>query len=180
MFKCQLNLGNNLICHPVLIRGKNQLQTKCREIFSPLASTFFLRFIWQVSGAWECCVSRHCTGKCTPQPAPPHASFLPALLQSSSSSFKGSATRKRIFAYLCIINSQCETRMELAQIWICEYVPALSLHFCFCSFDWVKQRYMYRDRLKSMQILLSKTLAGPGRAVKKEQVEISPKHVQAF
>ena len=29
--------------------------------------------------------------------------------------------------------------------------------------------YLYRDRLKSMQILLSRTQAGPGRAVKQEQ-----------
>ena len=29
--------------------------------------------------------------------------------------------------------------------------------------------YMYRDRLKGVQILLSRTQAGPGRAVKQEQ-----------
>ena len=33
---------------------------------------------------------------------------------------------------------------------------------------------------KSVQILLSKTQAGPGRAVKQEQEEIAPNHVQAF
>ena len=39
---------------------------------------------------------------------------------------------------------------------------------------------MYRDRLKGVQILLSNNQAGPGRAVKQEQEEISPNHVQAF
>ena len=38
--------------------------------------------------------------------------------------------------------------------------------------------HMYRDRLKSMQILLSRTQAGPGRTVKQEQEEISPNYVQ--
>ena len=37
---------------------------------------------------------------------------------------------------------------------------------------------MYRDRLKSMQILLSRTQAGPGRAVKQEQKQTSCNHVQ--
>ena len=39
---------------------------------------------------------------------------------------------------------------------------------------------LYRDRLKSMQILLSMTQAGPGRAVKHEQEEISRNQVQTF
>ena len=39
---------------------------------------------------------------------------------------------------------------------------------------------MYRDRLKGMQILLSRTQAGPGRAVKQEQEQTSRNHVQAF
>ena len=38
----------------------------------------------------------------------------------------------------------------------------------------------YRDRLKGVQILLSRTQAGPGRTVKQEQEKISPNHVQAF
>ena len=38
----------------------------------------------------------------------------------------------------------------------------------------------YRNRLKSMIFLLSRTQAGPGRAVKQKQVEISHNHVQAF
>ena len=38
----------------------------------------------------------------------------------------------------------------------------------------------YRDRLKGVQILLSRTQAGPGRAVKQEQEETSRNHVQAF
>ena len=37
---------------------------------------------------------------------------------------------------------------------------------------------MYRDEINSLQILLSRTHAGPGRTVKQEQEEISPNHVQ--
>ena len=37
---------------------------------------------------------------------------------------------------------------------------------------------MYRDEIYSLQNLLSRTQAGPGRTVKKEQEEISPNHVQ--
>ena len=39
---------------------------------------------------------------------------------------------------------------------------------------------LYREPAKGLQILLSKTQAGPGRAVKEEQEEISPNHVQAI
>ena len=39
---------------------------------------------------------------------------------------------------------------------------------------------IYRDRLKRMQILISRTREGPGRAVKQEQEDISPKHIQTF
>ena len=39
---------------------------------------------------------------------------------------------------------------------------------------------LYRDRLKGVQILLSRTQAGPGKPVKQEQEETSPNHVQAF
>ena len=38
--------------------------------------------------------------------------------------------------------------------------------------------YIYRDEIYSLQILLSRTQAGPGRTVKQEQEEISPNHVQ--
>ena len=38
----------------------------------------------------------------------------------------------------------------------------------------------YRSEKKSLQILLSRTKAGPGRKVKQEQEEISRNHVQAF
>ena len=38
----------------------------------------------------------------------------------------------------------------------------------------------YREPAKGWQILLSRTQAGPGRAVKQEQEEISPNHVQAI
>ena len=36
----------------------------------------------------------------------------------------------------------------------------------------------YRDEIYSLQILLSRTQAGPGRTVKQEQEEISPNHIQ--
>ena len=39
---------------------------------------------------------------------------------------------------------------------------------------------MYRDRLKGMQILLSRTQAGAGRTGKQEQEQTSRNHVQAF
>ena len=39
---------------------------------------------------------------------------------------------------------------------------------------------VYRDRLKGMQILLSRTQAGPGRTGKQEQEQTSRNHVQAF
>ena len=38
----------------------------------------------------------------------------------------------------------------------------------------------YRDWLKGVQILLSRTQAGPGRTVKAEQEQTSRNHVQAF
>ena len=38
----------------------------------------------------------------------------------------------------------------------------------------------YRAEKKSLQILLSRTQAGPGRAVKQQQEENSQNHVQAF
>ena len=38
--------------------------------------------------------------------------------------------------------------------------------------------YVYRDEIYSLQILLSRTQARPGRTVKQEQEEISPNHVQ--
>ena len=37
---------------------------------------------------------------------------------------------------------------------------------------------VYRDEIYSLQIVLSRTQAGPGRKVKQEQEEISPNHVQ--
>ena len=38
--------------------------------------------------------------------------------------------------------------------------------------------WMYRDRLKGMQILLSRTQAGPARTVKEQQEQTSRNHVQ--
>ena len=43
-----------------------------------------------------------------------------------------------------------------------------------------KTRDQYRGGNKDLYILLSRTQAGPGRAVKQEQEEISRNHVQAF
>ena len=40
--------------------------------------------------------------------------------------------------------------------------------------------HMYWVGLKGLNVLLSRTQAGPGRAVKQEQVEISRNHVQTF
>ena len=42
----------------------------------------------------------------------------------------------------------------------------------------LKKSVFYRDEIYSLQNLLSRTQAGPGRSVKKEQEEISPNHVQ--
>ena len=39
-------------------------------------------------------------------------------------------------------------------------------------------RYKDRDEINSLQIQLSRTQAGPGRAVKKQQEQNSPNHVQ--
>ena len=38
--------------------------------------------------------------------------------------------------------------------------------------------FLYRDEIKSLKILLSRTQAGPGRIVKQEKEEISPNNVQ--
>ena len=45
---------------------------------------------------------------------------------------------------------------------------------------WLPRDGNYRDRLKSMQILLSRSQAGPGRTGKQEQGQTSRNHVQAF
>ena len=45
---------------------------------------------------------------------------------------------------------------------------------------WLPRDGNYRDRLKSMQILLSRSQAGPGRTGKQEQGQTSHNHVQAF
>ena len=37
---------------------------------------------------------------------------------------------------------------------------------------------LYRDEINSVQIQLSRTQAGPGRAVKEQQEQNSPNHVQ--
>ena len=48
--------------------------------------------------------------------------------------------------------------------------------------EWIQllRTNLHRDRLKSMQILLSMTQAGPGRTGKQEQEQTSRNHVQAF
>ena len=38
--------------------------------------------------------------------------------------------------------------------------------------------YLYRDEINSLQIQLSRTQAGPDRAVKEQQEQNSPNHVQ--
>ena len=38
--------------------------------------------------------------------------------------------------------------------------------------------HMYRDEIYSLQILLSRTQAGPGRTVKQEEEEVSPNHIR--
>ena len=53
--------------------------------------------------------------------------------------------------------------------------PAAETKLLFCA----PLRY-YRAEKKSLQILLSRTQAGPGRKVKQEQEEISRNHVQTF
>ena len=45
---------------------------------------------------------------------------------------------------------------------------------------WCCQLELYRGELKGLYVLLSRTQAGPGRAVKHEQDENSRNHVQAF
>ena len=49
-----------------------------------------------------------------------------------------------------------------------------------CTPSMLYKRHLYRELEKGLQILLSRTQAGPGRAVKQEQEEISPNHVQAI
>ena len=41
-----------------------------------------------------------------------------------------------------------------------------------------ENKYMYRDEINSLQIQLSRTQAGPGRAVQEQQEQNSPNHVQ--
>ena len=62
-----------------------------------------------------------------------------------------------------------ETVYALMRLWICQSPISVSL-----------DHTMYREPAKGLQILLSRTQAGPGRAVKQEQEEISPNHIQAI
>ena len=48
------------------------------------------------------------------------------------------------------------------------------------SFLFQNHIQIHRDRLKIVQILLSRTQAGPGRKVKQEQGEIFRNRVQSF
>ena len=63
------------------------------------------------------------------------------------------------------VNGEWHRRSPLAAIHIRKYSDGIA-------------SMLYRDRLKSMQILLSRTQAGPGRAVKQEQKQTSRNHVQ--
>ena len=64
---------------------------------------------------------------------------------------------------------------------------ALMKTLMFCIFDIFplnkstqKSSLKYRDWLKGMQILLSRTQAGPSKTVKQEREEISFNHIQAL
>ena len=57
------------------------------------------------------------------------------------------------------------------------FVVVLCLHVRACN-SAARHMTLYRDRLKSMQVLISRTQAG--QAVKQEQGEISRNHVQTF
>ena len=48
------------------------------------------------------------------------------------------------------------------------------------SYSDLIQKVDHKERLKGVHILLSNSQAGPGKAVKQEQEEISCNHVQAF
>ena len=68
--------------------------------------------------------------------------------------------------------------IELDPIWtLARYEEArLPCNFAVCP--QVETRgILYRDRLKGVQMLLSRTQAGTGRRVKQEQEEISPNNV---
>ena len=54
----------------------------------------------------------------------------------------------------------------------------LQVVFMFLLYVTLTQAEMYRDEIYSLQILLSRSQAGPGRTVKQQQEEISPNHVQ--
>ena len=59
------------------------------------------------------------------------------------------------------------------------YVSAqCEIHTTFRSKTENFLNFMYRDEIDSLQILLSRTQAGPGRAVKELQEQNSPNHVQ--
>ena len=58
-------------------------------------------------------------------------------------------------------------------------VPQSPHYFCI-KFDGNEKVSKYRAEKKYLQMLLSRTQAGPGRKVKQEQEEISRNHVQAF
>ena len=79
-------------------------------------------------------------------------------------------------------NSQFKTLFHLGEFYIMSAMttikPKLSRFGSgLCS---VVQYRAYRDRLKSMQILLSITQAEPGRTGKQEQEQTSRNHIQAF
>ena len=68
-------------------------------------------------------------------------------------------------------------RMEAAaEVPLSAPLPARGTSAIRCSRD----DNVYRDRLKRVQILLSRTQAGPGREVKQKQEETSSNHVHAL
>ena len=57
-----------------------------------------------------------------------------------------------------------------------KYLPHIQIY----GYTELSYHRLYRDELKCSYVLLSRTQAGPGRAVKQEQAENSPNQVQAF
>ena len=62
------------------------------------------------------------------------------------------------------------------------YLRRWVVSFKICIIKWklacLQAVWIYRDEINSLQIQLSRTQAGPGRAVKEQQEQNSPNHVQ--
>ena len=73
---------------------------------------------------------------------------------------------------LCFCRKQKETNLN--KLFLQKYSKTRRNPFCR------KNLFLYRDWLKSVQILLSRTQPGPGRKVKQEQEEISRNIIPPF